>query len=130
MASEQKHSKAINGLLWAAQLILSASLIWASYTKLFTPADALAKMWPWTATHPNLVKLTAVLDLLAAIGLVLPALLNIQPRLTIYAAYGTIALMVAASIFHISRGEASLIGVNIFFAVFAILIAWGRQKKA
>lgn len=130
MTNEQKTSKAMNVILWIAQVILAVSLIWASTMKLFQPADKLAEMWPWTAEHPSLVKLTGILDLLAGIGLVLPALLRIQPKLTIYAAYGTIALMFIASIFHITRGEASQIGVNIFFAVFAILIAWGRIKRA
>jgi hypothetical protein len=71
-----------------------------------------------------------VLDLLAGIGLILPAALRIRPKLTIYAAYGTVALMLAASIFHIGRGEASQIGVNIFFGTVAVFIAWGRQEKA
>jgi len=60
----------------------------------------------------------------------LPALLRIKPQLTIYTAYGTIVLMIAASIFHISRGEAKDIGFNIFIIVLAAFIAWGRQKKA
>lgn len=130
MTSEQKKSKVMNIILWIAQVILAVSLIWASTMKLFQSADKLAEMWPWTADNASLVKLTGILDLLAGIGLVLPALLRIQPKLTIYAAYGTIALMVAASIFHITRGEVTQIGVNIFFAVFAVFIAWGRHKKA
>jgi putative oxidoreductase len=73
------------------------------------------------------VKLTGILDLLAGLGLVLPGLFRIQPKLTVYAAYGIIALMIAASIFHISRGEASLIGVNIFFLAVAAFVAWGRR---
>lgn len=129
MTSEQKTSNAMNIIVWIAQIILAVSLIWASIMKLFLPADKLAEMWVWTAGNANLVKLTGVLDLLAGIGLVLPSLLRIQPKLTIYAAYGTIVLMIAASIFHISRGEASQIGVNIFFAVFAVFIVWGRLKK-
>ncbi len=116
-------------VLWAAQVILAVSFIWSGSVKLFQPADQLAEMWPWTAENGHLVKLTGVLDFLAAIGLVLPALLRIQPKLTIYAAYGTIALMMAAGIFHIARGEVSQIGVNIFFAVFAVFIVWGRLKK-
>jgi len=130
MIYEQKNSETMNIILWITQVILASCLIWASLMKLFQPADKLALMWPWTADHGTLVKLTGVLDLLAGIGLILPALLRIQPKLTIYAAYGTITLMVAASIFHISRGEASLIGINICFAIFAVFIAWGRQKKA
>jgi hypothetical protein len=126
---EKKSSKAMNIALWVAQGLLAASLVWASTMKLFQPADQLAEMWPWTAEHADLVKLTGVLDLLAAMGLILPALLRIQPKLTIYAAFGTIALMVVASIFHIARGESSQIGVNIFFAVLAAFVAWGRLKK-
>jgi uncharacterized membrane protein YphA (DoxX/SURF4 family) len=130
MINEQKKSKTMNIILWILQVILAVSLIWASSMKLFQPADKLAVMWPWTADNTALVKLTGVLDLLAGIGLVLPALLRIQPKLTTYAAYGTLVLMIAASVFHITRGEVSQIGVNIFFAVFAVFIAWGRQKKS
>lgn len=130
MKNEPKESKVMNVILWIAQVILAISFIWAAMMKLFQSADKLAEMWPWTADNVSLVKLTGILDLLAGIGLILPALLRIQPKLTIYAAYGTIALMITASIFHIVRGEASQIGVNIFFAVFAVFIAWGRQKKS
>lgn len=121
-------SKGMNIAVWIAQFTLAAGFIWAATMKFFQPADQLAAMWPWTANNIALVKITGVLDVLAAIGLVLPTLLNIQPKLTIYAAYGSIALMIAASTFHIARGEASQIGVNIFFAVGAAFIAWGRQK--
>ena len=130
MAGAQQPSKTMNILLWTAQALLSAAFLWSASMKLFQPTDKLAEMWAWAADNPELVQLTGVLDLLAGLGLVLPALLRIRPVLTLYAAYGTIALMAAASIFHIARGEASQIGVNIFFAVVAVFIAWGRQKKA
>lgn len=127
MKNEQKPSKAINITLWVAQVILAASFIWAASLKLFQSADKLAQMWPWTAENPGLVKLTGVLDLLAGLGLVLPMLIQLKPKLTVYAAYGTIALMIAASIFHITRGEASQIGINIFFFLVSVFIAWGRR---
>jgi hypothetical protein len=128
MTNKQKAAKMWNAACWAAQVILSVSFIWSAGMKLFYPADKLAEMWPWTGEHAGLVKLTGVVDLLAGLGLVLPALLGIQPRLTTYAAYGTIVLMIAASAFHFARGEGSQIGVNVFFLVFAIFIAWGRSK--
>lgn len=130
MIIEQKKSTLLTVALWLVQGLLAVSLIWAATMKLFQPADQLAAMWPWTAEHPMLVKLTGVFDLLAGIGLVLPALLRIQPRLTSYAAYGIIVLMVAASLFHIARGEASQIGINIVFALLAMFIVWGRQTQA
>lgn len=116
--------------LWVAQALLAACFIWASAMKLFQAPDKLAELWPWTAQNTTLTKLTGILDFLAAIGLILPSLLRIQPKWTIYAAYATIALMIAASAFHISRNEASQIGANIFFAATAAFIAWGRHKKA
>ncbi|MCZ8286121.1 MAG: DoxX family protein [Bacteroidia bacterium] len=127
MKREQKTSKIINIILWAAQILLAVTLIWAGAMKLFKPTDL---PWQWIKENPNLVRITGVLDLLAGVGFVLPGLLRIQPKLVIYAAYGTLVLMLAASIFHISRGEASQIGFNIFVAVTSLFIAWGRQKKA
>lgn len=123
---KQRTSKAMNITLWIAQVLLSITFIWAGSMKLLQAAE----MWPWTVENPSLAKVTGVLDILAGLGLVLPSMLRILPQLTIYAAYGTIALMVAASVFHISRGEASQIGINIFFLLVAVFIAWGRQKKA
>ncbi|MCS3801172.1 DoxX family protein [Niastella sp. OAS944] len=122
-----KASKMLHVSLWIVQIVLAIGFIWASAMKLFLSADKLAAMWPWTAGNGKLTKVTGVLDLLAGIGLVLPALLRTRKEITVYAAWGTILLMVAASIFHIIRGEASLIGVNIFFAVMAALVAWGRR---
>lgn len=127
MLREQKNLKTLNIILWIAQLLLAVTLIWAGVMKLFKPTDL---PWLWIKENPDLAKVTAVLDLVAGIGFVLPQLLRIQPKLGIYAAYGTLALMLAASIFHISRGEASQIGFNIFVAIISLFIAWGRQKKA
>lgn len=117
----------MNIALWAAQVILATSFVWSAYKKLFQ-TEQLSDMWPWVRDNQGLAKLTALPDFLAGVGLVLPGLLRIRPELTIYAAYGTIALMIAATGFHITRGEGALIGPNIFFAVFAAFIAWGRSK--
>jgi hypothetical protein len=98
--------------------------------EIIQPTEKLAAMWPWTDQVPAaLVKLTGMVDLLGAVGLILPSLLHIQPKLTPIAAIGVIVLMLCASIFHIVRGEASLIGVNIVFAAIAAFVAWGRFKK-
>jgi uncharacterized membrane protein YphA (DoxX/SURF4 family) len=127
MTNEQTKLKVINVILWIAQVLLAVTLIWAGVMKLFKPEEL---PWQWVKENPSLVKVTGILDLLAGIGLIIPSLLRIQPKLTIYAAYGTIALMVGASVFHISRGEASQIGFNVFVAITAVFIAWGIKRKA
>jgi hypothetical protein len=124
---ENKNSKWWNTFLWLAQVLLAITFMWAGAMKLFKPADL---PWQWIKENPNLVKVTGIIDLLAGVGLVLPALLRIQPTLTIYASYGIITLMIGASMFHIVRGETAQIGFNIFVALTAVFIAWGRQKKA
>lgn len=131
MSSQQKPAKAIHSILWVTQVILAATFIWAAAMKLFQPVEKLAAMWPWTDQIPGtLVKLTGVADLIGAIGLILPSLLRIRPRLTPIAAIGIILLMISASIFHMARGEITQIGPNIVFAGMAAFVAWGRFTKA
>ena len=124
-----KASKTLNLFLWITQLLLAATFLWAAYMKLFQSADKLATMWPWTANNQTLVKGTGVIDLLAAIGIVLPTLVRVQPKLAVFTAYGIIALMITASIFHITRGETSQIGFNIFVLALSVFVAWGRNKQ-
>lgn len=126
MTSEQKTSKTINIILWITQGLLAATFIWAGFMKIFKPEDL---PFPWVKDNTNLVLITGIVDLLSGLGIVSPTLLRIQPKLTIFAAYGIIVLMTAASVFHISRGEAKDIGFNIFMALLAVFVAWGRQKK-
>ncbi|SIN91572.1 DoxX family protein [Chitinophaga niabensis] len=115
-----------NTLLWIAQSLVAGTLAWAAYMKLFQPVSDL---WPWAKEVPlALVRLTGVVDLLGAAGLILPSLLDIRPKLTPIAAIGVVMLMICAAVFHIIRGEASVIGMNIVFAIIATFIAWGRLK--
>ena len=131
MTDQQKLSKRLNIFLWITQIVLAIIFIWGAWMKLFTSVDKLSAMWPWVAQIPlALLKFTAIVDLLGGIGLILPALLRIKPTLTPIAAVAIIVLMVVSTIFHISRGEVSVIGANIIFALFAAFIAWGRFKKS
>jgi uncharacterized membrane protein YphA (DoxX/SURF4 family) len=126
MTAEQKTLKTFNTILWVAQILLAVTFVWAGFMKIFKPEDL---PFSWVKDNPNLVLFTGIIDLLAGIGIVLPALLRVKTKLTIFVAYGIIALMISASIFHISRGEAKDIGFNIFMLFVAILVAWGRQRK-
>jgi hypothetical protein len=123
--------KTMHIVLWVLQALLAATLIWAAFAKLFQPIEQLKTMWPWTGEiSPGLVKLTGIVDLLGALGLLLPALFRYKPVLTPIAAIGIVLLMISASVFHISRGEASQIGFNIVFGLLAALVAYGRLKIA
>ncbi|MBO0949571.1 DoxX family protein [Fibrella forsythiae] len=131
MTSNKRPSKVLHITLWIVQILLSVSLIWASLTKLFQPIAALSAMWPWTGQLPiGVVRATGLVDLLGGLGLVLPSLLRIRPGLTSITAGCVVLLMICAAIFHVVRGEAAVIGVNIVFALMAAFVAWGRGQKA
>lgn len=126
MTTRQKN---LNIASWICQLLLTATLVWAAGMKLFQPIDQLAQMWPWVGDNPTLTKITGIFDLIGGLGLTLPAALRIRPSLTVYAAYGVIALMVAAIVFHILRGEGSQIGFNVFVVLVAGFVAWVRSRE-
>jgi DoxX-like family len=125
-----KNSKALNITLWIVQGLTAALMLMSAFMKIATPISELSVKWKWTGELPEtVVRLLGVLDLLGGIGIILPALLKIKPSLTPLAALGVVLLMISASVFHISRGEASVIGFNIILMLLASFIAWGRYKK-
>jgi drug/metabolite transporter superfamily protein YnfA len=126
MSEPQKSSKSMNILLWVAQAILALTFLWAGLMKIIKPEEL---PFLWVKDNSTLVLFTGMIDLLAGFGIILPTLLRTKPQLTIYAAYGIIALMIAAVIFHISRGEAKDIGFNVFMILLAVFVAWGRQTN-
>lgn len=127
MTSKQKTSKTMNIILWIIQGLLAVTFLWAGFMKICKPEDL---PFSWVRDNTNLVLITGIVDLSGGLGIVLPALLRIQPKLTIFTAYGIILLMTVASIFHISRSEIKDIWFNIFIALLAAFVAWGRQTKA
>ncbi|PRD48545.1 DoxX family protein [Sphingobacterium haloxyli] len=109
------------------QELLSVTLLWAGYTKLFTPASDLAEMWPWTVGNRPLVMIVGIVDIVGGLGIILPSLLKAKPQLIVYAAWGIVLLMLSAALFHISKGEASNIGINVLILVLALFVI--RMKK-
>lgn len=129
--SNSNSSKKMNIALWIVQSLLAAMFLMAGANKLFQSTEELAKMLPWVTSVPTgLVRFIGISELLGGLGLLLPSLLRIKPILTPYAAIGLSLVMLFASIFHISRGEYSVIGMNFVLMALAIFVAWGRTKKA
>jgi putative oxidoreductase len=65
-----------------------------------------------------------------ALGLVVPSATRIKPWLTPLAGAGLLTVMILASLFHLSRGEANLAPINVVLGALAAFVAWGRWKKA
>jgi hypothetical protein len=81
----------------------------------------------WVEDFPaGAVKGIGVLEILAAVGLILPAATGIAPLLTPLAAVGVALLMAGAAVVHVRRGEIAFVGVIAVLLAAAVLVAWGR----
>lgn len=120
----------MNIALWIVQILLAAAFAFFGYPKVFQPIEALAAMLPWAAEVPALlVRFIGVAEIAGALGLVLPGLTKIQPRLTAWAAVGLCLVMIAAAIFHATRGEFGNIAFNAVLFALAAFVAWGRLRR-
>lgn len=124
-------SKPLRIGLWAAQFVLFATFLMSAYMKLTTPIAQLSTMMPWTGELPEaFVRFIGLVDLAGGIGILLPALTRIQPRLGVLAALGIVVLQVLAIGFHGSRGEWMVVPLNLVLLPLAVFVLWGRSRKA
>ncbi len=72
------------------------------------------------------IRLVAVSELLAAVGLVLPWLTQVAPVLTPLAALGLAVVMVGAAATHTRLGEPRAVATNIVLFVLCLAVAIGR----
>ncbi len=118
-------------ILWTAQLLLAAAYGLFGSMKATQPLDQLAVMMKWIPDFPPLfVRALGVVEVLGAIGLILPSLTRIHPRLTVIAALSILVHQFCAVTLHASKGEFSVLGLNIILILLAAFIFWGRRSKA
>jgi hypothetical protein len=67
-------------------------------------------------------------EILAAIGLTLPAITGIQPWLVAWAAGGLMIVMVSATIFHLTRGEIGSAATTVVLLAMATAVARARRR--
>lgn len=130
-AANQPFSRPLNISLWCVQGLLFVGYVVFGGMKMFMPIDQLAAMWVWPGqVPPTFLRFMGMIDAAGGIGILLPALTRIQPRLTVLAALGCTVLQIAAIIFHVSRGEAFVTPLNFILLALSTFVLWGRSKKA
>ncbi|MER5972308.1 DoxX family protein [Streptomyces sp. NPDC002055] len=118
----------MNVLLWVLAGVLAAGFLAAGAMKLSQPKQKLAASgMGWTeGVSAGTVKLIGSVEVLAALGLVLPPALGIAPVLAPLAALGLALVMLGALGVHARRSESQMIAVNLVLLVLAAVVAWGR----
>lgn len=117
--------------LWVAQIAL-AGLYLMGVRFHFLPAEEAAALGAvWMLDVPiGLPRFIAVMEIWGAIGLILPAATRIMPHLTVWAAAGLLAIQALAIPFHALRGEFEPLPFNLIYVALAVLVLWGRARKA
>lgn len=114
----------MNILLWILQIVLALAFLAHGLLLLFPPAEIAALM---NASLPRWFQLfLGWAEILAAIGLTLPAITRIHPWLVTWAAVGIMIVMVSATYYHIVRGESAV--VTLILLVMAGFVAYMRHR--
>ena len=118
----------MNIALWIIAGLLAVLFLAGGAVKLAQPKEKLAASGFGFVedVSAGTVKAIGTLEVLAAMGLILPAVLDIAPVLVPLAAVGLVLLMVGAIITHLRRHEAQTIVVPLALLALAVLVAWGR----
>ncbi|MFC8985260.1 DoxX family protein [Streptomyces sp. SID9913] len=120
----------MNLALWiVAGLMATVCLIGSA--KMFVPKERLAAAGGaatrWVEDFsPGALKAIGAVELLAAAGLVLPAVLGIAPVVVPLAATGLVLLFVCAVTMRLRRGERATITGDVVYLALALFLAWGR----
>jgi uncharacterized membrane protein YphA (DoxX/SURF4 family) len=116
----------MNIVLWVLQVLLAIAFFAHGLLFLSPPAELVEQL---NASLPRRFQLfLGVAEILAAVGLTLPALTRIQPWLVVWAAVGIMIVMVSATVFHVARGEMSSAGITLLLLAMAAFVAYMRHR--
>jgi uncharacterized membrane protein YphA (DoxX/SURF4 family) len=117
----------MNTTLWIIQGILAAQYAMAGVMKSSLPIDKLVKTVTWADRFPVItVRFIGIIEMLGAIGLILPWALKIIPVLTPIAA-GALALVMLMAVFHHAKHkEYKAIAYTSTLFILDVLVAYGR----
>ena len=116
----------MNIVLWVLQALLALAFLAHGWLFLSPPAELVDQI---NATLPRWFQLfLGVAEILAAVGLTLPALTRILPWLVICAAVGIMIVTVSATVFHLARGETSSAATTLVLFGLATFVAYMRYR--
>ena len=129
----QQPRSIMNIALWTMQVLWGVFFSFTGFGKImcYRPDvwnHTLHQPVAWFSAVPQgLFVFIGVCEFLGGVGLILPAMTGIKPKLTPFAAIGLTLVMILAAAFHIVRGEFSFfLPMNLVLGAVAAFIAYGR----
>jgi hypothetical protein len=123
-----KKELSMNFALWIAAGLLALIALAGGISKTFLPKEILdphPESWTGGASV-GFVKTLGVLELLASVGLILPAVIDIAPVMVPVTAVCWALLMIGATITHGRLGQTKLSMLTSSYLALAVFVAWGR----
>ena len=118
----------MNVVLWILQGLGAAAFLGSGALKVIRPKDELAKNLNWVSHFSSaMVKFIGVVEILGALGLILPPVTHIAPVLTPIAAIGLAITMIGALVTHVRLRDPANVSVpSAVLLIISAVVAWGR----
>lgn len=110
---------------WIIAALLAIFYLYSGAMKVVRSREQLQPMMGWVERAPMWgVRVIGVLEVLGAVGLILPPLTGIAPGLAVAAAVGLVLVQIGGIAVHLLRREAKILGLNIALLVLAAVEIW------
>ncbi|RKN41460.1 DoxX family protein [Micromonospora endolithica] len=120
----------MNLALWIVAGLLATAYLIGGSAKVVIPKEKIVSFGRsahWDGDFgAGTVKAIGALEVLGAVGLILPAVLDIAPVLVPLAALGLVTVMAGATIVRLRRREYLFAVVDLVYLALAAFVAWGR----
>jgi uncharacterized membrane protein len=118
----------VNVVLWIVAGVLAAAFLASGLMKLAQPKKKIVDSgMGWAEDFSDgAVKGIGALEVLGALGLILPAVFDVATVLVPIAASGLALIMLGAAVTHARRKESQMVVVNVVLLLLAAFVAWGR----
>ena len=118
----------MNVVLWIVAGVLAVAFLASGLMKLAQPKKKIVDSgMGWAEDFSDgAVKGIGALEVLGALGLILPAVFDVATVLVPIAAVGLALIMLGAAVTHARRKESQMVVVNVVLLALAVFVAWGR----
>ncbi len=117
----------MNAVLWLLQILLALAFLAIGLLMVLRSRERLLRVAGWVEDFPTpVIRSIGVLELLGAVGVVLPGVLGVAGVLVPVAALGLAVVLVGAIVTHLLRGEQDEVGLPVALLIAAAVVAAGR----
>jgi uncharacterized membrane protein YphA (DoxX/SURF4 family) len=117
----------MNIVLWICAALLALVFFASGLMKATSPKEKLVKNMAWARPVPeDGIKALGLVEVLGALGLILPRATGVAPVLTPLAAVGCAIVMAGATLVHARLKETKAIPMTVVLLILAIVVAAGR----